>query len=64
MMKISRKNLNRKIFQKIDMSHAHDSCRLQLVRGCYSYCEIRTHATLKATQAQGHKKEVEERNIK
>jgi hypothetical protein len=37
------------------------------LRGCYtahSYCEIRTHATLKATQAQGHKKEVEERNIK
>jgi hypothetical protein len=30
----------------------------------HSYCEIRIHATLKATQAQGHKKEVEERNIK
>jgi hypothetical protein len=35
------------------------------LRGCYtywhSYGEIRTHATLKATQAQGHKKEVEEK---
>jgi hypothetical protein len=41
---------------RVDLSHAHDTA--------HSYCEIITHATLKATQAQGHKKEIEERNIK
>jgi hypothetical protein len=60
--------LVRKIFQKIfrflksslNISFFNLFLVLHLLTA-HSYCEIRTHATLKATQAQDHKKEVDKK---